>query len=743
MRKQVLLSHAFFRKRGDTYSSISLPHTWNNLDGQDGGHDYWRGVGEYRFDLPDPTPGCCQFIQVEGANHIAEVRCNGLKAGRHAGGFSSFTFELTQFMKPHDNSLDIAVDNGPSDVYPQMADFTFFGGLYRRVFFVETDQAHFDLSIHGSQGVLVTPFSSGHTRIEAHTVGADGYSVKARILDSDGRLVVQDETLAVSKTILNLSVETPRLWLGRQDPYLYRVIITLEKLAKAVDRVELQLGYRSYHVDPDQGFFLNGRPYPLRGVCRHQDRQDKGWAISFEDQEEDLDHILAIGANAVRLAHYQHDQYFYDLCDAMGLVVWAEIPFISMHETKQAARDNIISQATELILQCKQHPSICFWGISNEVTLGGETELLYQDLINLQSHVKKLDPLRLTTMANLGAVDKASPHNFISDVVAYNHYFGWYTGETGDIADWLDSFHKTNPDRPLALSEYGADALVLWHSANPCNHDYTEEYQALLHERMLSIFETRRYLWGTFVWNLFDFASDARSEGASRGRNNKGLVTYDRKIRKDAFYIYKAYWNPEPMVHVCGRRFIDRAPGERDVKIYTNGETITLLVNGNPVEIKKAEHHVAVFTDLPLALGDNTVTARTETGLEDTILLRGVAQSNPEYVVPAEAGLAGNWFDDKTGEPVSLCFPDGYFSIRDKLGDLMDNLEASPIAIELLQALSDQDGDPNTSKMLEQMMTLVKGQTLETLIQRAGKIVPPDLIIKANQRLNQIKKLAD
>jgi len=744
MRKLTPITQAQFRKAGETFTPIALPHTWNALDGQDGGNDYWRGIGEYKIDLPDPTPGRRQFIQFEGANHRAVVKCNGHVLGSHEGGFSTFRFELSDCLQPGNNLLEVTVDNSKSDIYPQMADFTFFGGLYRQVTFIETEQAHFDLLQHGSLGVFVTPFSSGHTRIEAFSVQAIGCSVRVELSDGEGRPVAQGEVPAETKTIISLLVAMPHLWQGQADPYLYTAKISLEKDGEIADQVNIRYGYRSFRVDAGQGFFLNGKTYPLHGVCRHQDRQDKGWAISRQDQDDDLDLICEIGANTVRLAHYQHDQYFYDRCDEAGLVIWAEIPFISAYMDSPAARANVISQMTELVLQNYHHPAIAFWGLSNEITVAGESENLYQDLCDLQNLVKKLDPLRLTTMAHLGVVEMTSPHVFISDVLAYNHYFGWYVGEISDNGPWLDAFHQNNPDRPLGISEYGADALVSWHSAHPQNHDYTEEYQALYHEQMLAAFQTRPYLWGTYVWNMFDFAADSRNEGGSRGRNNKGLVTYNRSIRKDAFFIYQAYWQQALMVHLCGRRFTDRAPDERDIKVYTNCRQVTLLVNGQFAGTRAVENHACVFSEVNLQPGDNTVTARTEIGLEDTIVLRGVSQRNPAYQVPPDKTMAGNWFDETTGQKLALEFPDNFYSIKDKVGHLLANPDSAVIVSGLLQSLSSSrapdDKQPEVSLSSDHMLKMIKDRTLEFLLQMAGQALKPSAIAEINRKLNQIRK---
>lgn len=732
MRTITRLTEALFAKEGDAPAKISLPHTWNNLDGQDGEDDgsYWRGIGSYHIALPARTAGCKQYIEFQGANHVATVYCNGRELGTHRGGFSTFRFELTDALTDGENILTVEVTNAPSDVYPQMADFTFFGGLYRAVQFIEVAPAHFDLLKCGTSGVFVTPRASGGVRIDAFPVGAAGCTVKAVLADAEGRAVAEAEAPAESHTVLNLKVENPHLWNGRPDPYLYTARLSLVADGAEQDAVTETFGFRSFHVDPERGFFLNGKSYPLHGVSRHQDRLDMGWALTPKEHEEDIALIEEVGANTIRLAHYQHDAYFYDLCDKSGMVIWAEIPFISKFNPSQAAHDNTISQMTELVAQNYNHPSICFWGISNEITIGGEDEALYRNLCELHALCKRLDPSRLTTMAEVSMVPMDSEQVYITDVLSYNHYFGWYMGDVADNGPWMDAFHKMNPDRALGISEYGAEAILSWHSAKPENHDYTEEYQARYHHEMLKTFAARPYLWSTHVWNMFDFAADARDEGGCKGRNNKGLVTYDRKTKKDSFFIYKAYWNAEPMVHVAGRRFADRAPGERTVTVYTNQPEVTLLLNGQPVATVEAVDHVAIFEELPLQAGANTVTARAGS-CEDSITLNGVETSNPDYVLPADEGQAGNWFTPEGEDaPGELVFVEGHFSINDKIGDILNHPQAGPILNEIFEK-----GNMSTG-----MLDMIRGFTVANLIRMAGKNMPAAMPFILNDKLNKIAK---
>ena len=732
MRTITQLTEALFAKDGDAPVKVALPHTWNAQDGQDGEDDgaYWRGMGSYHLDLPAPIPGTRQYIEFQGANHVATVYCNGREIGTHRGGFSTFRYDLTEAMTEKENILTVEVTNAPSDVYPQMADFTFFGGLYRPVRLIQVPAAHFDLLKTGTTGLFITPHVAGLVRVDAFPVNAEGCTVRVDLCDASGAVVATGTAPAEAHTVLKLQVADPHLWNGRIDPYLYTAKATLLDGGDEMDEVTATFGFRSFHVDSNLGFFLNGKSYPLHGVARHQDRLDMGWAITPKEHAEDIALIQEVGANTIRLAHYQHDQVFYDLCDQTGMVIWAEIPFISRFNPSQAAHDNTISQMTELIAQNYNHPSICFWGISNEITIGGETEPLYQNLCELNALCKRLDPSRLTTMAELTMVPMDSEHVYITDVLSYNHYYGWYMGDVSENGPWLDEFHKKNPDRPVGISEYGAECILSWHSAKPENHDYTEEYQAYYHHEMLKTFAQRPYIWSTHVWNMFDFAADARDEGGCKGRNNKGLVTYDRKIKKDAFYVYKAYWTTEPMVHVSGRRFTDRAPGERTVTVYTNLPEVTLLLNGEVVGTQPAVDHAAVFAELPLQDGANTITARAG-DVEDTITLNGVAESNPAYVLPKDDTKAGNWFvpegEDAPGE---LEFIEGHFSINDKIGDIL----AHPVAGKILSEMFDRAGVGTG------MMGMLSGFTLANMLKMAGKNMPASVPFALNDKLNKIAK---
>ena len=743
MRITTLLTQARFAKQGCDFAQVALPHTWNAFDGQDGGNDYWRGIGTYEVDLPNPTPGKKQYIEFQGANHVATVYCNGRELGTHKGGFSTFRFDLTAAMLPEGNKLTVVVTNAKSDIYPQNADFTFYGGLYRDVNFIEVENAHFDLLMDGTSAVFVTPHNVGKTRIDLFPIDADDCTIKVELKDAEGNVVGTGETDAVSHAHVLIDVKEPHLWNGIEDPYLYTCEASIVCGEEVLDTVTVNYGYRSFHVCPNTGFWLNGKNVPLHGVARHQDRLDKGWAISKADHEEDIALIKELGANTIRLAHYQHDQYFYDLCDKTGFVLWAEIPFISQFIPTEEAYNNTISQMTELVAQNYNHPAIMFWGISNEILIGADREDLRQNLRDLNELAKAMDPSRLTTMAQVSMTPMDSEHNYITDVVSYNHYFGWYGGEVEDNGPWLDKFHAMHPDKCLGVSEYGAENILSWHSAEPENHDYTEEYANHYHQEMLKTIAARPYLWATHQWNCFDFAADARNEGGVIGRNNKGLITYDRKIKKDAFYIYKAWWNPEPMVFVSGGRFVNRAPEERNVIIYTNCDQVTLVVNGVDVATKQAVDHMVVFENVALNDGENTVTAYAGEVKGNTITLCGVAEHDYSYDLP-DGNQGANWFDDPKLVEMKKAFkyPKDAYSIKDKMGALMDNPETAKILGGLMQGFMSGGNSllGSMGEISEEMMGFMRNMRLADGLKMAGDAVSMEMKLQLNLALNQIKK---
>ncbi len=722
------------------WEGVTLPHTWNVLDGQDGGNDYFRGKCVYAVRIPRQKTDGRVWLEIEAASLVAEVYLNGQKVAEHAGGYSAFRADVTDYLAKRKNLLCILVDNeNREDVYPQMADFTFFGGLYRGVNLITVPQSHFSLDRYGADGFLCTPISDEidtRIRAEAWLDGtSEGDTVHFFVMDADGLVVAQSEIAASEYVCVDLHITQPHFWQGVDDPYLYTVSAELLRDGKVIDGLHVNTGIRTFVVDPQEGFILNGRPTPLRGVSRHQDREDKGYAISWQDQQEDAALIREVGANTVRLAHYQHSQEFYDECDRLGLVVWAEIPLISVMSENPDAHENSLQQMKELISQCYNHPSICFWGIANEITLGGEMRATEANLHELNQLVHDMDPVRLTTMAQFSAYPMDGALNQITDVLSYNHYFGWYSGSFEDNEAWLDAFHAKYPDCPIGLSEYGCEAITAYHSDTPQRRDYTEEYQALYHEHMARIISERPWLWATHVWNMFDFAADSRDEGGVKGRNNKGLVTMDRRTKKDAFYLYKAWWSNEPFVHICGRRYKERSCDTLSIKVYSNQPEITLSMDGNPVETQSSSK-VFLFHEVPFTEGLHTIRAAYR-DITDTMELIRVDGENPSYhFAGAEDGdTVANWFEDQElGTAPELSFEEGCFSIRDTIGDILGNAQAKEI---FLPAVSSLVG----VKIDETALAAMSTRTVEDVMPVFGAMdATEEKIALLNAALQKVKK---
>ncbi len=726
---------------------VDLPHTWNNWDGQDGGGDYYRGKTVYtkQFDRPDVPDDYEIWLEFEGVNSVAEVYADGEKLAEHRGGYSAFRVEITEAIRKGSVLINVLVNNkNQADVYPQVADFTFYGGIYRDVNLIAVPPTHFCLDYYGASGIAFDTEIRGSgavVNLAAWVAGAQpGDMVRFTIEDQDGFEI--SEVYAPAKELVQAKAWIPdaHLWQGTADPYLYTVYAKILRHNECLDEREAFLGVREFRVDPEKGFFLNGIPTPLRGVSRHQDMLGKGNALMADDHWDDADMIAELGANTVRLAHYQHSQEFYDACDVYGFVVWAEIPFISVMNKEPKAHENCREQMKELIYQNYNHPSICFWGISNEITIGGDIPGLQENLEDLNKLVKELDPTRLTTMAQVSMLPMESNHNQITDVVSYSHYFGWYGGNYTENERWFDEFHRKYPSRPVGISEYGCEGIVSWHSDVPKCRDYTEEYQAEYHEHMAKIISERPWLWATHIWNMFDFGCDARDEGGVAGRNNKGLVTLDRKIKKDSYYIYKAYWSEQSFVHIAGRRYSDRPYGQMEVKVYSNQPKVTLFVDG--AEFKTIEGgKVFRFADVPLTSEYTMITARSEDGSEDTVAFHKVAEPNPGYVMPPaeDDGQDGakNWFDDLAleGDVPELTFREGFFSIRDYVSDILADEQAGRILVDAVNRFG-------TMKASRSMMGIMGGLPLEDMAGMMGQSRDQaDVFLKrVNAELQKIAK---
>lgn len=669
-RTEKIMQDWMFTEASGKRRPIDLPHTWNAVDGQDGGNDYYRGtcVYEKTFRKPEYAENECVYLQFHGVNASAKVFVNEKEVCTHDNGYSTFRVDITEVLQ-EENALRVEVDNSVNDrVYPQKADFTFYGGIYRDVELLIVNRCHFDLDYYGGYGIKVETEVEGnagkisvtaYTKVPAAVAEADEahkqisdagqMGITFTLLDAEGAVV--GEKGGIDPEYQNVSgaagerkgrctavfhVPDAHLWNGVKDPYLYTLQAFLHQNGEILDTVTCKCGIRTISVDPDKGFFLNGTSYPLRGVSRHQDWKGIGNAISYEQMEQDMELIREVGANTIRLAHYQHSQYFYDLCDRYGMVVWAEIPYISAH--MPGGRENTFFQMKELIVQNYNHPCIVTWGLSNEITISGKHR---KDMLDnhqkLQTFVKKLDPKRPTTLACYAMCSPFHPVTKISDIVAWNLYLGWYVPGLF-LNDWFMKFyHFKYPKRCLGYSEYGAEGMPNLHSGHPRRGDHTEEYQAKYHEYMLECFKRHPFLWSTYVWNMFDFAADARNQGGEPGMNHKGLVTFDRRVKKDSFYIYKAWWSEEPFVHLCGKRYEYRKEKVSRVTVYSNQKEVSLYNNGKLVETKRGEHafHFKVALEQ-----ENHLEVRAGE-LKDAAVIYRTREPRPEYKV--KKGKSQNW----------------------------------------------------------------------------------------------------
>ena len=730
---------------------VNVPHTWNALDGQDGGNDYFRGSCCYVKNLKksELPIGELYYLEINGANNSADVYVNGKKLAHHDNGYSTWRVNITEALT-EENQIIIVVDNAPTElVYPQTADFTFYGGLYRDVNVLAVNKTHFDLEYFGGKGLKVTPVMEGtDAKVTVETFAKDflaGDTFVCTLKEADGTVV---DTCETTELHCEFVIKNAHLWDGTKDPYLYTCDVAIHREGTVLDAVSAHFGCRSFRIDPQKGFILNGREYPLRGVSRHQDRFNMGNALLQEHHIEDMEFICEMGANTIRLAHYQHDQFFYDLCDEKGMVVWAEIPYISRHMPE--ANDNTLLQMKELIVQNYNHPSICVWGLSNEITMDGakDPDMIHQHRV-LNDLVHDMDKTRPTVIACISTCSMDEEYVHIPDVVSYNHYFGWYGGSTADNGPWFDEFHKKYPNTPIGVSEYGCEALN-WHTSNPKQGDYTEEYQAYYHEELIKQLFTRKYIWATHVWNMYDFGADARAEGGENGQNHKGLMTMDRKYKKDAFYAYKAWLSEEPFVHLTSKRYIDRVEDVTKVTVYSNQPEVELFVNGESIGKKTAEDHFFRFE--VSNVGETTLVA-VAGNCRDESIIRKVDKMNEDYIL-REAGAVLNWFD--------IVEVEGKCSLNDTLGEVMKTLKGKIWFAKLILILAKKMGEgekkPNDTKKKEAKtkkkknaaqnldsgtMNLISGLTVLRFTSMLGMrnvYFTKEELLKLNKQLNKITK---
>jgi beta-galactosidase len=641
-----------------SWEEIRVPHTWNAADGQDGPTTpYYRGAGWYRLhvSVPEEMQGKRLYLQFDAANIITDVWVNGQAAGTHRGGYARFRFDVSELLEASgDNVIAVRVDNSAGadaahnlvagsptiDIAPLSADYTFYGGIYRDVYLVGADALSIDLMDYGSSGVYVrqTDVSAAsaelNIRVKLSNASDQQRQAEVEVLvhDADGNVVLsldaseQVDAASRAEAELSGSLEDPHLWNGRADPYLYSVRVNVREGDQVTDGLSVPLGLRFFALDPAQGFSLNGQYLDLYGVNKHQDQADTGWVISTEQTNADFDLIDELGCSAVRLAHYQHAQHTYDVTDARGLVTWAETPVINRINDTPAFAENAEQQLIELIRQNYNHPSIIFWSVGNEVLLrqGPNPDAL---IAHLSEVAAQEDPTRIVSYAANGGNEEHAA-NWHGEAHGFNEYHGWYHATVGAFAGWADGIHAAHPDEAVGVTEYGAGAAITQHTANPAAADtggdhtpmaHTEEYQAYYHEGYWKVMKTRPFLWGKFIWNGFDFASDGRSEGSTPGLNDKGLTTHDRSVKKDAFYWYKANWSSEPFVHITSRRFTELAQQMTSVKVYSNVDSVELLLNGESLGAKTSSDHIFTWTDIDWSNGENVVEARAAGAESDQV----------------------------------------------------------------------------------------------------------------------------
>ena len=732
-----------FPKGDHATEQVNLPHTWNAVDGNDGNGSYLRTTGVYTrtFTAPkQPREGGRTYVEVLAAALNSTVKVNGQVATTHEGGFSIFRADVTDLCHEGENELTIEVSNEDTpSMYPSSADFTFYGGLYRGVNLISVPNAHFDLDYYGGPGMMVTPVptedgGANFTIKSFVTNPADDLTVMYSIEDCFGREVAS-AVRGSADTEVTIYVPDAQLW-SMDEPNLYTVVATLQRNNEEVDEIAANVGVRSFKVTPDEGFSINGVPTPLRGVSRHQDRVFEGNALTAEEHYDDAMLIKELGANTIRLAHYQHSQDFYDACDEIGFAVWAEIPFISVFKKGEGAHKHVMEEMKELIIQNYNHPSIMFWGISNEILIGGISQELVDTHHDLEKLCKELDPTRLTTIAHVSTTPVNGPMHHITDLESYNHYFGWYGGQMEQNGPWLDQFHAEHPDICIGISEYGCEGIINWHSNTPQCKDYTEEYQALYHEHMAQVFEDRPWVWASHVWNMFDFGCAARNEGGVSGRNNKGLITMDRKTKKDSYFVYQAYWTQTPMVHIAGRRHAQRAGETTEIKVYSNQDTVVLYVNGKEVGQQTA-HRVFKF-NAALNEGFNTIVA-VAGDVKDSITLEKVAEEPGYYTLPEfnerQEGVA-NWFKQVGSMDLTapMEFPEGYYSVKDTMEDLAKNEEALALAAKAVKLATNFDIKPGVG-----MWDMMKKMTPEAMSNMISGM-PEGFIESLNAQLIKVKK---
>lgn len=742
---------SYANKRINGVEFITLPHCFNAIDGQNG-EGMYKGVCWYQksFMITGEDLENYHFLEIGAASLVSEVYINGTLVNTSKCGFSMFRINVTKYLKVGENLISIMVDNSyHNDVYPLMADFSFYGGIYRDVKLIKTKALHFDLLDNSRDGIYITQRKveencfrlSMKGNIINEDTSRQNIKVNITLRDREENLwFVKSLHLEVTDEIefdFEEIIENPILWQGIENPYLYSLEVELYGEDQIYDQRSIEIGFRTVEINPEKGVFLNGKAMKLNGVARHQDFAGVGNAITREHMELDMSLIKEIGANSIRLSHYQHHDYFLSLCDREGMLVWAEIPFISAPVTSDKTNQNAKDQLERLIKQGYNHCSIYCWGIQNEITIAAENDSIYEKVKELESMAKSLDDSRYTAQANIYSVADESPLNSCTDLLGYNLYYGWYYKEMQDLGSRLDEFHKARPDMPLMVSEYGVDTNPKFHSYNPTVRDYTEEYQLLFHYNALKTFKERPFVLGGYVWNMFDFGSDMRDEGGNKGKNQKGLVILDRTLKKDAFYLYKAFWSEIPFVKLAGSRFKNRHKALNDIVVLSNLNRIRLYLNNEFIKEMNLSEAMKQFPDIKLQHGENKVKAEAfdedGTVYTDEMILNYVDTMDQSYVFikPEEKTHVTNWFekfDLSNVEDVTV--KEGYYSTSDTIEALFENEQSK----EVFQKYFDNMAEEPRFRVMMGLMTI------DSMSKISRFNIPKELIHAINKELNVIKK---
>ncbi len=700
MRKVISLHDNWTLFKEGKEENITLPHSFNAEDGQGEKEMMFRGKVSYRktFVLEEPCEAA--YLEIGAASQCFDVFLNGNKVGESHIGFALKRYEVTSFLKNGENHIEIQVSNAPNkNIYPSMADFSFYGGIYRPVNLILQGTTHFDELDGSRDGILLFPSISGQNgklKVIANVATLEEKDL-ALSLKIQGQEKRGEYSHVEKKGRLETEVNIPFVhrWNGVNDPFLYEVEISLiDRQGRVLDRRTLKTGFRTMVYDEDHGFMLNGKPYPIKGVARHQDYGGKGNAIGMMEMKTDLALIQEMGANAVRLSHYQHADEFYSLCDEAGLLVYAEIPVISAVIPTPEADQNAFEHLEALISQVRNHVSVFCYGVQNEVCMVSKNAYSFDLVKRLAAKAKQLDPSRMTAQANEYTTEDDCEILHSTDILGFNLYYGWYYGKMEDLGFRLDAIRSVNPSKMILLTEYGVDTNPRFHSDTPRLGDYSEEYQVLFCLNALKTLKQRTGISGSFVWTMFDFGSASRYEGGRRGINQKGLVSIDRKIKKDAFYLYKASWTQEKFVHICGKRYENRATPETTIQVISNCPSVSLFVNGKLVERQYNEGKFFVFEGVKLRWGKNEITAKSE-GYVDSFLLNRVERKDPSYSLPKKkdtGGKAANWFehiDVKSVTGLEKPLRKKGFTLEDAIVDIGANAAAKEVFLRYLSPLTE------------------------------------------------------